>query len=67
MKKLWLLAGICIGFVLGSRAGLEPYDQLEGKVRRFRGRPEVQGAVNVATGKLHEQASGLADKVSATQ
>jgi hypothetical protein len=67
MKKLWLLAGIGIGFVLGSRAGREPYDQLEGKVRRFRGRPEVQGAVDVATGKLHEQANGLADKVSAPQ
>ncbi len=66
MKKLWLLAGIGIGFVLGSRAGRGPYE-LEGKVRRFRGRPEVQGAVDVATGKLHEQASGSAGKVLAPQ
>jgi hypothetical protein len=67
MKKLWLLAGMGIGFVLGSRAGREPYDQLEGKVRRFRGRPEVQGAVDVAREKLHEQATDLVDKVSAHQ
>jgi hypothetical protein len=63
MKGLWLLAGMGIGFVLGSRAGREPYDQLERKVRRFRGRPEVQGAVDVATEELHEQSTDFVEKV----
>jgi hypothetical protein len=51
MKKLLLLMGVVVGFVLGSKGGREPYERLEAQVRRLAGRPEVQGAIDSATSK----------------
>jgi hypothetical protein len=41
--------GIGIGFVLGSRAGREPYERLEAKVKEVSGRDDVQAAAESAT------------------
>ncbi len=59
MKKLLLLLGIGLGFVLGSRAGRAPYERLEGKARDLAGRPEVTDAFDAAA----EKASTLVDHV----
>jgi hypothetical protein len=60
MKKLLVLVGVVIGFVLGSKQGRKPYERLEAQVRRLRGRPEVKGAVNA----LSDKAADLTDSAS---
>lgn len=42
MKKLIFLAGLAIGFVVGSRAGRGPYESLERTARHVADDPEVQ-------------------------
>ena len=64
MKKLLLVIGAGIGFILGSRSGRRPYEQLERKVRDIRARPEVQKAVDSVSKSAHEQASDVTHKVS---
>jgi hypothetical protein len=44
MKKLILLVGVALGFILGSRMGREPYERMESKVRELARRPEVNHA-----------------------
>ena len=61
MKKLLLLVGIAVGFVLGSKKGREPYKRLEAQVRQLAGRPEVKGAVDSVSHKMAD----LTDTVSA--
>lgn len=43
-----MLLGIGVGFVAGSRAGREPYERLEGKIREVSGRPDVSRATSAA-------------------
>ena len=59
MKRLWLLVGAGVGFVLGSRMGREPYERLEGKVREVSRRPEVKNAVSAVS----DRAENVADTV----
>ena len=42
MKKFIFLAGLGIGFVIGSRAGRGPYESLERTARQVADDPEVQ-------------------------
>lgn len=42
MKKVIFLAGLAIGFVIGSRAGRGPYESLERTAHRVAEDPEVQ-------------------------
>ena len=42
MKKFYLVLGLGLGFVLGSRAGHQPYEQLEGRAKEFIGKPDVE-------------------------
>jgi hypothetical protein len=46
------LLGLAAGYVLGSRAGRERYDQLVGAYRRLVDHPMVQGAAGVIRAKL---------------
>ena len=48
MKRFLLVVGAAIGFLLGSRAGRGPYEQVEAKVRNLTGRSSVQDAVTSA-------------------
>lgn len=54
MKKLLLAIGAAIGFVLGSRAGRRPYEQLETKVKSLTGRSSVQDAVSSTKQAVHQ-------------
>jgi hypothetical protein len=65
MRKLTLLVGVGVGFVLGSRAGKGPYEQLEAKVRGFAGHDDVQDAVSQVKDTAKDQASTAASKVAA--
>ena len=51
MKKFLAVlgTGVGIGFVLGSKAGREPYERLEAKVREVSGRDDVRAAAESAS------------------
>jgi hypothetical protein len=61
MKKLALLVGIAIGFVLGSKQGRGPYERLEAQVRQLAGRPAVQQTVDAVSDKAADLTDTLAD------
>ncbi|MBC2960308.1 hypothetical protein [Nocardioides deserti] len=73
MKKLILLAGIGIGYVLGSAAGRERFEQIRAGAKKVAENPTVQSAAAKATeqataaaeqakDKATEAASNVADK-----
>jgi hypothetical protein len=51
--------GVGIGFVLGSRAGREPYERLEAKVKGVSNRDDVSAALQ----RTSAAASDVKDKV----
>lgn len=65
MKKMFLLVGAAIGFFLGSRAGREPYDQLEQAARRLAKRPEVKRATKSVTRAVQEHGEDVTKSVKA--
>ncbi len=64
MKKMWLLVGLVVGFMLGSRSGRAPYERAEAQVRQLSRRPEVRQATNTASEMVHEKVGDLVDKAS---
>ena len=48
MKKFTFLLGAIVGFVVGSRAGRGPYEQLEGATRQMIDHPKVQSVLHSA-------------------
>lgn len=49
------LLGVAVGYVLGSRAGRERYEQLLRTYRRMADHPMVQGAAGVVRAKVGER------------
>jgi hypothetical protein len=64
MKKLSFLAGLGIGFLLGSRSGRGPYQNLENKVRELLGQEQVQDTIGHIKGAAQDQLSEAADRVT---
>lgn len=66
--KMTLLVGGAVGYVLGTRAGRERYDQIMGQVQRLRQNPAVQQkasqAQDFAKGKAQEGQHKVADAAS---
>jgi hypothetical protein len=54
MKMLPFLLGMGVGYVLGTRAGRERYEQLSKAYRRVADNPQVQAAAGVARAKAGE-------------
>ena len=54
MKILSFLLGTGVGYVLGTRAGRERYEQLSQAYRRVADNPSVQAAAGVARAKAGE-------------
>lgn len=55
--KLTFVAGVGIGYVLGTRAGRERFDQIAGKAKQFWNSETVQdtaGAMQARAGRLYE-------------
>lgn len=55
--KLMFAAGVGLGYVLGTRAGRERFDQIAGKAKQFWESDTVQeaaGAVQAKAGRLYE-------------
>jgi hypothetical protein len=47
VRRVYLVAGIAIGYVLGTRAGRERYEELMDQARRIADRPEVQSTAGM--------------------
>jgi hypothetical protein len=67
MRKMGLLIGLGAGYVLGSRAGRERYEQIVDAYNNFMGNPKVQDTMSTMqsqaeslAGQAKEQASHLA-------
>jgi hypothetical protein len=58
MHKLSLAAGFAAGYVMGSRAGRQRYEQIAQAARKVRDHPTVQGAAGV----VGAQATDLAGR-----
>lgn len=64
MRKLTLLAALAVGYVLGTRAGRERYEQIMGTVEKVRQDPRVQEKTQQAVDVAKQQAPVVADKVT---
>ena len=73
--KLMFLTGLAAGFVLGSRAGREKYEEIRSNAKKLWESPSVQEAAGVAQaqanklyteGKDKLQSSKLGEKLHAT-
>ena len=61
MMKTPLLAAAAIGYVLGSRAGRERYEQIRTAARKIAGDPRVQAASHTAQDAVAAQATHAAE------
>lgn len=61
LSKTNLLIGFAAGYVLGSRAGRERYDQIMTGAQRFARNPKVQDAAGRAQEAVGHQASSAFD------
>jgi hypothetical protein len=64
MKKLLLLAAAGIGYVLGTKAGRERYEQIRGTVNKVKNDPRVQEKTQQVVDTAKEQAPVVKDKLS---
>ena len=64
MRKLTLLLAVGIGYVLGTRAGRERYEQIKNAAFRVKENPRVQSAATTVTETAKEQAPVVAQKVT---
>lgn len=69
--KLMFLGGLAAGFVLGSRAGRQAYDELVRTAKKVKESPSVQeaaGVVQAQAAKVYEQGKAtVTDKLSQTR
>jgi hypothetical protein len=67
MRKLTFIAGLAIGYVLGTRAGRERYEQLRKTARDLSQTPAVQsatrGAKQAAGSAANKAGQAVADRV----
>ena len=66
MKKLPLLAAGAVGYVLGTRAGRERYEQIKSGAQKIAKDPRVRSKVDEAGHAIKEQAPHVKDKVVET-
>jgi hypothetical protein len=62
--KILLVVGLGVGYMLGSRAGRERYDQIVAKAQQFWNDPRVKSQVNNAQDFVKDKAPDVADFLS---
>lgn len=67
MKRLWLLVGLAVGFVIGSSMGREPYEQLRSIVRSIGRRPETRKVKQSLLDAADEISDTAADSITRTK
>jgi hypothetical protein len=60
MKKLTLMTGAVVGYVLGARAGRERYEQIRSGAARVAQSPKVRAAAGKAQEAAGQQATAVA-------
>jgi hypothetical protein len=63
MGKMWFVAGLAIGYVLGARAGRETYEQIARTARQIWENPTVQEAAGVVQAQTTRLVDTAKDKV----
>lgn len=61
MKKIPLLAAAAVGYVLGTRAGRERYEQIKTGARKVARDPRVQAATHKAQDTVAREAAHAAE------
>jgi hypothetical protein len=64
MRKLMLLTAGAVGYVLGTRAGRERYEQIKSGAQKLKNNPTVQQKAREATTAVKENAPVVKDKVA---
>lgn len=64
MKKLMLLAAGAVGYVLGTKAGRERYEQIKSGARKITQDPRVQEKTHEAAEAVKQNAPMVKDKVT---
>ena len=64
MKKLLVLIAGGVGYVLGTKAGRERYDQIRGMANRVKDDPRVQEKAHQAADLAKEKAPVVKDKMA---
>lgn len=64
MRKLTILASGAIGYVLGTRAGRERYEQIKGLASRVKDNPTVQEKAHHAADVARSQAPVVKDRIT---
>jgi hypothetical protein len=59
--KILLVVGVGIGYVLGTRAGREKYEQMKDAVEKLWNDPRVQKQVDQAQGFVKDKAPDVAE------
>jgi len=62
--KILLVVGLGVGYVLGTRAGREKYDQLKARAQKLWNDPRVQKGVNQAEDFVKDKAPEVAEFLS---
>lgn len=62
--KILLVVGLGVGYVLGSKAGRQRYDEIVAKAQQFWNDPRVKSQVNNAQGFVKDKAPEVADFIS---
>ena len=66
MKKLTLLAAVGVGYVLGTKAGRERYEQIKGTFIKVKDNPRVQETAQQAADFAVDKAPVVKEKVAET-
>ncbi|MCW2818128.1 MAG: YtxH protein [Marmoricola sp.] len=64
MKKLLVIIAGGVGYVLGTKAGRERYEQIRGQFNKVKDDPRVQEKAQQATDLAKEKAPVVKDKVA---
>jgi hypothetical protein len=64
MRKLTVLVAGGIGYVLGTRAGRERYEQIRGLAQQVKNNPKVQAKAHQAADAAREHAPVVKDKLT---
>lgn len=64
MSKVVVVAAAVAGYVLGTRAGRERYEQIQHQARQFWSDPRVQRKAEQAQGVAREKGAALQEKVA---
>lgn len=67
MRRWYFIAGLGIGYVLGTKAGRERYEQIVGWTREITGNDRVQHMASTVRDQAGKAAGAAQDKIKGTK